>query len=232
MVLYPDGYGTAMVTLEQMKAKHGPKMHPEFARRFFAYMEYKGGTLGVGGGWRAISSVSAASAAGKSFHQDQAFASGLVRYAAVDLVTTDGPDADNLQDGVTWDMTADAPLYGLHTFIKVPNEPWHIQCHEMRGWQTWVDAGRPDPLPFILPGDVPVVPDNPFIPVEDDMSYLFKLASGDYGVRGPSGSRRVNDSEFGRAGFPTREQAIPIDPASNEAYWIGRELAAYDRSLA
>jgi hypothetical protein len=155
MTLYPDGYGTEMVTIEKMIAKHGPKMHPEFKRRFFAYIEYKGGLLGVGGGWRSISQISAASAAGKSFHQDQKFASGITAYCAVDLVTTDGPDANNTHDGVTWEMTADAPTYGLHTFIKVPNEPWHIQPKEIRGWQTWVDAGRPDPQFFALPGTTP-----------------------------------------------------------------------------
>ena len=153
VTMYPDGYGVKMTTLAAMRAKHEPKMHPEFARRFFAYIEAHNGTLGVGGGWRSTSTISAASAAGKSFHQDQRFASGFVGYAAVDLV--------HIQPGQkhrapTWDETADAPTWGLHTFIKVPNEPWHIQCVEMRGFQTWVDAGRPDPKPFALPGtDVP-----------------------------------------------------------------------------
>lgn len=181
MIVYPDGYGTSMLAFDQVVAKHGPKMHPEFKRRFFAYLKAKDGLLGVGGGWRSTSQISAASAAGKSFHQDQRFASGFVGYAAVDLVTTDGPDANNSHDGVTWAMTADAWRWGLHTFIKVPNEPWHIQCVEMRGWQTWVDLGRPDPPYFVLPRDPAptppvVVPPITTTPIQetDDMLYIIQ----------------------------------------------------------
>lgn len=171
MIFYPDGYGTAKLSLDQMKLKHGVKMHPEFAKRFFAYMEYKGGAMGVGGGWRSISNVSDASAAGKSFHQDQRFASGRIAYAAVDLVHV-VPGAKHRAP--TWAETEDAPTYGLHTFIKVPNEPWHIQCIEMRGWQTWVDAGRPDPKIFTLPGTVvpPDPPVTPPTPSEGNMLYI------------------------------------------------------------
>ena len=52
MVLYPEAYGTKMTTLDGMIAKHGGKMHPEFRRRFFGYIESKNGLLGVGGGFR------------------------------------------------------------------------------------------------------------------------------------------------------------------------------------
>jgi hypothetical protein len=143
MTTYPNGYGTSRVTLDQMKAEHGAKMHPEFARRFFAYMEAKQGLLGVGGGWRATGTQpdkSGFAPEGKSFHQSQTFKSGLVGYAAVDLVTGNGTSKHK---SPTRADTADAPQFGLHTFIK--GEPWHIQCIEMRGWQTWVNAGRPDP---------------------------------------------------------------------------------------
>ena len=158
MTVYPDGYGTAMVTLQQMTAKHGGKMHPEFARRFFAYMEHKGGLLGVGGGWRSTQPSKPGFAPdGKSFHQDQRFASGFVGYAAVDLVV---PVPGGRHRAPAWGETSDAPEWGLHTFIKRPEEPWHIQCVEMRGWQTWVNAGRPDPEPFTLPGS-PTPPPAP-----------------------------------------------------------------------
>ena len=158
VTMYPDGYSTKMITLEEMRAKHEPRMHKEFARRFFAYIAAHNGTLGVGGGWRSASNISSASAAGKSFHQNQTFASGFVGYAAVDLVHV----ADGKHRAPTWSETADAPTWGLHTFIKKPNEPWHIQCIEMRGFDSWVKAGRPDPLPFTLPGtDVPEPPTPP-----------------------------------------------------------------------
>jgi hypothetical protein len=142
-VLYPDGYGISRVTLDQMKAKHGAKMHPEFARRFFAYMEAKQGLLGVGGGWRATGKQpdkSGFAPEGKSFHQSQTFKSGIVGYAAVDLVTDNGTSKHK---SPAWADTADAPQFGLHTFIK--GEPWHIQSVEMRGFQSWVYAGRLDP---------------------------------------------------------------------------------------
>jgi hypothetical protein len=220
MILYPDGYGTAKLSLDQMKLKHGIKMHPEFAKRFFAYIESKGGAIGVGGGWRSTQPDKPGFApAGKSFHQDQRFASGRIAYAAVDLVHV---NPGKVHRSPTWAECADAPTYGLHTFIT--GEPWHIQCIEMRGWQTWVNAGRPDPQPFTLPGAQPDPPED------DDMTYLFRLASGDFGLRGPSGSRRVSVEEFGET-VPPSDVARPVAAGSNEEYWIGRELAAYDRAL-
>jgi hypothetical protein len=156
MTLYPDGYGTRLVTLEQLRAIHEPKQHPEFARRFFAYIVSEGGRLGVGGGWRSTQPNRPGFAPdGESFHQDQRFASGFVGYAAVDLVV---PVPGGRHRAPTWGEVANAPTFGLHTFITKPPEPWHIQCIEMRGWQSWVDAGRPDPAPFALPGDKPPPP--------------------------------------------------------------------------
>ena len=56
----------------------------------------------------------------------------------------------------TWAETADAPEWGLHTFIMNPPEPWHLQPIEIRGWQTWVNLGRKDPVAGIpLPNDPP-----------------------------------------------------------------------------
>jgi len=157
MTLYPNGYGTRLVTLEQMVATHGAKMHPEFARRFFAWIVTQGGKVGVGGGWRSVQPVGPTFApAGQTFHIDQRFASGFVGYAAVDLVHV---QPGQVHRAPTWAESASAPEFGLHTFIKAPKpEPWHMQCIEMRGWQTWVTAGRPDPARFALPGDAPTNP--------------------------------------------------------------------------
>jgi hypothetical protein len=150
--LYPDGYGTRYLTMADLRAKHEPRMHPEFARRFFAYLEHKQGLLGVGGGYRITQPDKPGFAPdGKSFHQLQEWASGIDGYAAIDLVTKDGPDVDDRHDGVTWAMTEDAPDWGLHTFIT--GEPWHIQPVEIRGWQGWVNQGRRDPQRFQLPGE-------------------------------------------------------------------------------
>ena len=141
-VFYPDGYGTRMITLDEMRAKHGPKMHPEFAQRFFAWIESMGGHVGVGGGWRSSQPDKPGFAPeGKSFHQDQQFASGFVGYCAVDLVVV---NPGRVHRAPFWIESATAPKYGLHTFIS--GEPWHIQPVEIRGWGGWVDAGRPDPM--------------------------------------------------------------------------------------
>lgn len=163
MTLYPDGYGTAEVTLEQMVAKHGGRMHPEFARRFFAWIVSEGGRMGVGGGWRSTQPVKPGFAPpGMSFHETQTFASGFAGYAAVDLVHR---QPGQVHRSPTWAETDSAREFGLHTFVT--GEPWHIQCIEMRGYQTWVNAGRPDPQPIALPGDS--VPRPPLPTDEVDM---------------------------------------------------------------
>lgn len=152
MTLFPDGYGTRLVTFEQMVARHSPRMHPEMVRRLFPYLASLGGRMGVGGGFRAAQPVGPTFApAGMSFHEAQTFASGFVGYAAVDLVVV---VAGGVHRAPTWAETVDAPEWGLHTFIRTPSEPWHMQCIEMRGFGTWLAAGRPDPPHRTLPGDV------------------------------------------------------------------------------
>ena len=189
MTLYPDGYGTRLVTLERMVARHAAKQHPEFARRFFAYIESEGGRFGVGGGWRSTQPTGDTFAPdGKSFHRDQRFASGFVGYAAVDLVV---PVPGRVHRAPTWAECDNAPTFGLHTFIKSPPEPWHIQCIEMRGWQSWVNAGRPDPQRFALPGDkpAPIAPPPPPPPIigVPDVFYPIKPFRN-YDTRGYGGA--------------------------------------------
>jgi hypothetical protein len=157
VTLHPEGYGTAEVTIEQMVAKHGPKMHPEFHHRFFAWIESEGGRMGVGGGWRAVQPVKQGFAPpGQSFHESQKFASGVIAYAAVDLVHR---EPGKVHRAPTWAETASAKEYGLHTFVT--GEPWHIQCIEMRGYGTWITDGRPDPWPLLIPGDQVIPPPTP-----------------------------------------------------------------------
>lgn len=179
MPRYPAGYGTTMVSLARLREIHEPRMHPEFSRRLFPWIEAQNGLIGIGGGWRATGTQPdkpGFAPEGRSFHQDQRFASGFVGYAAVDLVARNdagplrrllglngspaNPDAttltrlrtvDKVHRAPTWAESASAPEFGLHTFIT--NEPWHMQCIEMRGWSTWVNAGRPDPVSFVLPTD-------------------------------------------------------------------------------
>jgi hypothetical protein len=157
-MLYPHGYRSEYVTMARLIELHRPRLHPEMARRFFPWLASMGGVVGIGSGWRSNPHpVSAASMAGKSFHQDQRFRSDVVGFSAFDLVRAN-PGGDHV--GVLWADTAGAPDYGLHTFIS--GEPWHIQCVEMRGYETWRPAGRPDPIPgFPLPGLPKPIPKPP-----------------------------------------------------------------------
>lgn len=162
MTVYPVGYGRELVTMDELRRRHEPRMHPEYARRLFAYLEAKDGLLGIGGGWRSTQPAKPGFAPeGKSFHQDQRFASGFVGYAAVDLVARNG---GSVHRAPTWDECADAPQWFLHTFIT--GEPWHMQCIEMRGWQTWVNGGRKDPIAGVrLPSDPLPPPPDPVQPL-------------------------------------------------------------------
>lgn len=156
MTLYPVGYGSSRVTMRRLRELHEPRMHPEFARRLFAWIESKNGTVGIGGGWRLTQPTKPGFApAGKSFHQDQRFASQLVAFAAVDLVKANPAGGNHIT--IPWSYSDDAGPYGLHTFID--GEPWHMQCTSMRGWLSWVNAGRPDPFRQALPG--PIAPPIP-----------------------------------------------------------------------
>lgn len=216
MTLYPISYGTRMVTMAELRAVHEPKMHPEFARRLFPYFEFKEGLIGIGGGWRAAQPTKSGFAAeGQSFHQTQQWASGFAGYAAVDLVAVNdagllsrlfslngsagNPDATLMSRALTvqkvhraptWAETEDAPEWGLHTFIKNPPEPWHMQPIEIRGWQTWVNAGRPDPV-----ANIPLPIDLPPPPEEDDVSKPISV------IKPEPGWKKEYDNDNGPATF-------------------------------
>ena len=161
---YPVGYGRQTMTMPEMQARYGRLMHPEFARRLFNWLEAQGGDIGCGGGWRSTpNSCSAASRAGRSFHQTQQYASGFTGYAAMDLVVRNG---DNVHRAPRWSEvdkqgSAEAKTWGVHANIS--SETWHYQCIEMDGFGTWVTNGRKDPVSGrpIPGGDVPPTPPAP-----------------------------------------------------------------------
>ena len=149
MILYPSGYGTSMLTLEQLKRRHYiDKMHPVYAERLFDWIEAQGGRIGIGGSWRDDGSQPdkpGFAPEGKSFHQYQRFASGLIAFCAVDLVHI---NPGNVHRAPTWSEvpaqgTPAAERWGVH--CNVSNEPWHMQPSEIDGWQSWINAGSPDP---------------------------------------------------------------------------------------
>ena len=111
--------------------------------------------MGIGGGWRTNpNSVSAASRAGKSFHQDQRFNDGGVWYCAVDLVHTNGSKIHRAPEWseVPKQGSAEAKKWGLHANIS--SETWHLQPIEIDGFSRWVAAGRPQPKAgYKIPGN-------------------------------------------------------------------------------
>lgn len=171
MTTYPYGYGSGRCTLDELHDMHAQRMHGEYARRLFAWIESRGGAVGIGGGWRKTpSDTSQASRDGHSFHQSQRFASGCVAYCAVDLVVG-VPGAAHRAP--TWDEVPrqgsghpDIERFGLH--CNVDNEPWHMQWtdetiggYALDGWQSWTNAHCPDPtLDYPIGGDggEPIVP--------------------------------------------------------------------------
>ncbi len=176
-VLYPIGYDTERVTLAELRKRHERRMEPEYARRLFAWIESKGGVIGIGGGWRTTPHpVSAASRAGRSFHQTQRFRDGFEGYSAVDLV---GYNPNGKHRGVTWDEvprqgSARTQEYGLH--CNVPREPWHIQPVEYDGWWNWQADGRHRPHPgWPLPGALPAPPTVPLFRPEQGEFSLWPL---------------------------------------------------------
>jgi len=154
--LYPIGYSTTMVDLDELFRRHYPdKMHPEFARRLRKWIEAQGGRIGIGGSWRATQPAKPGFAPdGQSFHQSQTFASGRVWFCAVDLVHV---NPGKVHRSPTWaevpkQGSLEAQKWNLH--CNVDNEPWHIQPIEIDGWTSWDRNGRREPV-FLGSGFAP-----------------------------------------------------------------------------
>ncbi len=153
---YPNGYANQLVPLDDLRATHEPKMHPEYANRIFACVEEAGGLVGIGNGWRSRETQAANhqrspntfAPPGLSFHESHTFASGVDAYAAVDTVGRDGRHDE------AWDWMRDqAGRFGLRTFWNVNGEPWHTQCNDLpNGVSSWTNAGMPDPPGFRVLG--------------------------------------------------------------------------------
>lgn len=149
---FPHGYGNRLVSFDELRERHEPKMHPEYARRIFACIRAADGLVGIGGGWRSSAEQAKSHAAapntfappGSSFHEAQAWASGREAYAAVDTVGRHGRHDE------AWNWMRDhAGTFGLCTFWNVNGEPWHVQFADLpKGARTWKSAGNPDPPTF------------------------------------------------------------------------------------
>jgi peptidoglycan hydrolase-like protein with peptidoglycan-binding domain len=181
MTTYPYGYGTGRYTMEDLRARYGENasipMHPAFAEALFAAIEALNGQLGIGGGYRYTQPVKPGFAPpGRSFHERQNFASGFSGYSAVDTVWT---NSGGVHRSPTWAEIEAVKDFGLHAFIS--GEPWHVQAKNIRGYGSWLNAGRPDPDPGVVvvpppqpPPDFP--PNTDYRPPND--WWLFPLDTG------------------------------------------------------
>jgi peptidoglycan hydrolase-like protein with peptidoglycan-binding domain len=163
-MLFPSGYGTSMVTVDELFRKHHEgKMHPEYARRLRAWLIANEGRIGIGGSWRASQPAKPGFAPeGKSFHQSQQFSSGRVAFCAVDLVHV---VPGKKHRAPTWDEvprkgSQEAKRWALHCNVTRPSEPWHIQPIEIDGYGSWVRGGRKDfsVMTIIPPAPAPKPP--------------------------------------------------------------------------
>ena len=167
-MLFPSGYGTSMVTIDELfKRHHESKMHPEYARRLRAWLIAQDGRIGIGGSWRASQPAKPGFAPeGKSFHQSQTFSSGRVVFCAVDLVHV---VPGKKHRAPTWDEvprkgSQEAKRWGLHCNVTKPSEPWHIQPIEIDGYGGWVRGGRKDFGAIPTPPAPPPAPSGPKYP--------------------------------------------------------------------
>lgn len=149
--LYPSGYGIRLVTMDELRARYEPHMHPEAARRGFNFIYHQGGKFGIGSGFRTTQPVGPTFAPdGQSFHQAQRFPSGMF-YIAWDMVVVNPGYRHRTPrwDEVPMQDSHNALfVYGVHHNVGKPgskgNESWHEQPVPIDGWGTWVNQGRPD----------------------------------------------------------------------------------------
>lgn len=231
-VLYPVGYQDDFVTEAELRAIDKGKLHPEFEHRVFPWIVSMRGLIGIGDMWRAVQPVGPGFApAGRSFHLTQKFKSGIEGCSAVDLVARGPIGYSGYHRAPTWAESATAPLYGLHTFVT--GEPWHMQCLEIRGFGTWEALGRPDPLPFTLPGedDMQFVPSVPPKRLLDTRDLGNKVAVGQVvrvSIPGGAASAMLNFTvtQPGGAGYLTAWGGGETPPTTSNVNFVAGETVA------
>lgn len=179
----PFRYQNNYITLSELEAWLLVHHHPAYVRRLLAWLHYKGGKAGVGGGWRAHGQQPdkpGFAAEGRSFHQYQRFGvhggewwplelvdGAIYRATAVDLVWIDGPDPGDWHDRIAWaevpvQGSAEAERFGVHCNVGAPGtkggESWHMQPIEIDGWGSATGNGS-HPAPSIDP-NYPIPPEH------------------------------------------------------------------------
>lgn len=244
--LYPMGYGTDLVTVSQMRARHMNSMEPEFARRLFNWLESKGGSIGIGGGHRTVQPTKPGFAPpGMSFHQSQRFRDNTVWYCAVDLVHRNEGKVHRAtrvsecpQQG-----SPEAAKWGVHINTS---ESWHMQPIEVDGFQSWINGGRKRPVPgYSIPGaeqpDTPVDPPPVVVTPPTHQGALSVVIVNGFPVINPgdtgpaalnwqrlvnlSGAALTEDGQFGPASqnvcnFVRVANGLPSGTTVDDAVWL------------
>jgi peptidoglycan hydrolase-like protein with peptidoglycan-binding domain len=175
----PYGYAGKTETLEQTRAKHQAKYHPEAWRRIEAVIVASEGLLGlddqeclcgIGGGARTREEQAASYARDpntfappdSSFHQIwDKWADGQKGAQAIDWVGARGRH----QEAWKW-LRDNGGLYGLKTFWNVNGEPWHSQMVDVpNSVSQWKANGYTAPGVWTFPGvpiPAPSPPGEPF----------------------------------------------------------------------
>jgi len=241
-VTYPTGYGTIRVTMERLKSMYEPRMHPEFARRLFPWIEAQGGFIGIGSGFRSSQPTGPTFApAGKSFHLYQHFTGQGDFYTAVDLVAWRGNGVVHRSprwSEVPYQGEDEAARWGVHCNVGGPSgaydwtvaykgEPWHMQPIELDGWGSWNNAGKPGlqigyPIPGTGEAPPPAPPPNPEQPTKPTPSPGGTVQVNPVTLK--PGAADVNWTEKLQAIMPTFGQDVgPIDgdygPKTQQAVW-------------
>lgn len=172
-LLVPYKYSNQYISLRDLHAIMSRDYHPEYVRRFIAWLHYKNGNVGAGGLARTEQpdKPGFAPSLEQSFHwAGQRYADGVTGACAVDTVYKDGPDPGDAHDGIAWTEVpiqggAEAVKWGIHANVGVPGagESWHIQPIEIDGHGSWLKAGRPAPVAgYPIPAEHdPSAPVNP-----------------------------------------------------------------------
>lgn len=225
----PFLYQNSYITLKDLEVWLLRHHHPIYVRRLLAWLHYKNGTTGVGGGWRPHGGQPVRpgfAPEGRSFHQYQWFyiwgapPGGQLLYVAtaVDTVFMDGPDRGDWHDPIAWrevpaQGSSEAKKWGIHANVGVPGngESWHIQPIEIDGWVRATGNGS-HPCPALDP----YYP----IPIEHDPYYSTPPQQGD-GMIYLDKMDRMHDSRPGYQQMDSEAPQTTLKPGKSRKIALG-----------
>ena len=153
---FPNGYGNQLVSIEDLRAIHSPKMHPEYAQRLFACLEDSVGLVGIGNGWRSTEQQAASyqrspntfAPPGLSFHESHQLRPGSRRTRPS---TPSGATAATTKHGTGCATTPDGSGCA-RSGTSTANRGTRRRTIFPNGVSTWKNNGCPDPGGFNVVG--------------------------------------------------------------------------------